>query len=598
MNLRGLQRCSVTSIDRENARKSCRMPLISVRFSSTLLQKPNVDFVTPEEATKVMYKLTRVSRDNEDFNRRMSLSVESILASVESLNPELMSRAVWCMISLDVSPQVILSLPIQEAIWGMDSHSITRLTHKLHRIVPANDVAIWDAVLGSVISRLDKMTPVELVTCCCSFAKAGFKTPLLYNRITSRFVQDETSTENCWDISSWKPRQVSLLIWCLSTSECTNWNLMKFLIHRLPHLVLSSTDVACILSGLSRSNFILEDELFALIPIKQIFSSSVHSLQTLCTTLHSIARLGSLDDRLLLSHRSRGDVFPAGFWVTQDLVKFLTDEVLKHGPSLPLRALAMLTWSLAKLRIRYSPVFDLISRIHFPEKNSVESRADMVTIISSIAAVASNAHLAETAHSLLASTDWTAEETSTCIHLLWSISMMEGQSSRVSENELRMLDRLTATTTDRTDASMLFHYTLVRGIQGIEFPFGFASWKLTNMQWMHEQPYPSTIESTVSRWLESIPSIQSVKNNAEIFPGIYTDILVDESVAIEVNGPSHYSFDLISGEMGLDTKSVRRNELIAKRVKKVVNFSFADFSDMLALTESDRISTLVKLISF
>jgi hypothetical protein len=566
------------------------------RSLSTVAKSENGTFLTPGQATKVMYKLTRFSKVNEDSIQQLDIAIRSIVHSVASLNPQALSRVVWCMISLNVDPQIILSLPLQDAIRHMDPPSITRFTHKLHHVVPGANLSIWESVLGTVMARIDEMTPVEVVTCCCSFAKAGFKTPTLYHHITSRLIPDESSLGPHWDIATWEPRQVALLIWCLNTSECTNWNLIKFLLDRLPHLTLSSKDVACILSGLSRSNFIHEDQTIAKIPIRQIFTVSTPSIQTLCTTLHSIARLASLDDRLLVSHRARGDVLPSDFWLTRDLVAFLTDEILNHAP-LSLRAMAMLTWSLMKLRIRYSPVFDLVSN-HFviPEKLSTESKADIVTIISSISAMTTNTQLAEIAHSLLASSDWTTEESSTLIHLLWSIGLMEGQSSPISEHELRTLSRLIATTTERTDASMLFHYTLLRGID-IRFPFGSTSWKLTNMQWVQEESNVSTIESTVSGWLKNIPSIRSVETSFEILPGIYTDILVNGEVAVEINGPSHYSFDLITGEMFLDTKSLRRNEIIAKKLKKVVDISFADFSDLLAMTESERDNTLVNLIS-
>jgi len=582
----GLKRISL------NAKKS---PLHIQRVAIHRDHDAGLQYLTPNQATKALYRLAKDPSSSQLSRDRIQFTIKTFDFYKRSLNPETVSRAAWSLVSLGCSRELLLSLPILEMVPQMNAKSLTRLVHKLHRVIPQDDSRVWEPVIDAVLNRIDEMTPVELVTCCHSFAKAGISTPELYRILTDRLVSD-TPISPTWDISTWHPRQVSLLLWCLSTSACTNWQLMKLLTGIIPNLDLCPTDVACILSGLARANLVCEEKTLAAIPILQICSTQKPTLHTLCTTLHSIARLASLDDRLLMDHRLSGELFPSSMssWLTGDVVRFLVDEIATYRSQLTFRALSMLTWSLSKLRLKADFVFDFVAQLEVPTTMTIEDRADLVAIVSSVASSGARKEISAIAHTLLQRTDWTDNEQSTLIHLLWSIGMMEGHSTILPPYETSVLQKLMRTTTERTDASMLFHYILMRGVD-VDFPFGQKSWTLTNTQWTDDQS--QSLEKVIVEWLGQLPEIHTVSQEAEITSGIFCDILLNNTIAIEVNGPSHYMFDLYTGEMSLDTKSIRRNEIVSNYVKQVVNISFLDYTDMLSLDKSSRNNRLRQFIS-
>ena len=318
------------------------MRVIQICFSSFSASSPRA-CKSPTVSTRLLYNLTKVDRSGLDRDVMTDDLVQSIIRHSASLSPTQVSQAVWSMISLGINGGTVMSLPIKDSVGKMDATSVTRLVHLLHRVPPAESHSLWTPIVETVIGRLPEMSPVEVVTCCHSIAKAGLSAPVVYRHLTDLLISPSGQTPH-FDISTWQPRQVSLLIWCISTSSCVNWDLMNLLLSRLPHLALSPTDVACILSGLARANFVCEDHILSSIPMAEIFSSPSNpppSIHTLCTCLHSLARLGSSDDRFLASIRPPKHVFPPDMssWLNQTTILSILNTIVNQRPSVSLRGL-------------------------------------------------------------------------------------------------------------------------------------------------------------------------------------------------------------------------------------------------------------------
>ena len=146
---------------------------------------------------------------------------------------------------------------------------------------------------------------------------------------------------------------------------------------------------------------------------------------------------------------------------------------------------------------------------------------------------------------------------------------------------------------------MLFHYTLLRGIV-IDFPFGLESWRNTNIQWnrdLSDSTNTNFLEHTVVGWFRDMVGNEFVRTQVEIVPGVFCDVLVHNNVVVEVNGPSHYIYDLETGDMRMDRKSLQRNKLIGTKVERIVNLSFHEINELMTMSKEERDRKLRKFIS-
>jgi hypothetical protein len=365
---------------------------------------------------------------------------------------------------------------------------------------------------------------------------------------------------------------------------------------------LNDIDIACILSGLARGHFYGEQTFLRTVSERwlKIFSNS--NIQTLSTALHSLTRLAVMDDRFMDDIRDNHSIFPRSMeWLTTDMIKGLT-ELIQSGPK-KLRAITMTIWSLGKLRVRH-PGFEAAA-LSLLESTANNSITDMIATVASLASLGV-VQVLPIAHDLLGRVDViNAPEIFPVIHLLWSIGLLEGSSSSMTSAESCILSSLFLKITERSDASMLYHYMQMRGA-GIDYPFGHESWESTNNRWVVDSE-PGTVERTVFEWFAQLPNVATVKFAHAVSPGLVADILVEFHgihgstimVPVEVNGPSHYVYYLDdtvgSLRMELDLKTRRRNELILsalqttyRQASEVWNISYIDYNKLCLLSVEER----------
>jgi len=218
------------------------------------------------------------------------------------------------------------------------------------------------------------------------------------------------------------------------------------------------------------------------------------------------------------------------------------------------------------------------------------------------------------AHKLLSVPSGAAAELFPTIHLLWSIGLLEGTSSDMTDFEGRIFTQLCTIITDKSDAAMLYHYMLLRGSQDREdFKFGRDSWRSMNDQWIVGEDTRGGAELAIADWIDRIPHVIKCQTGVEIFPGIFSDIIVHIKIdgivwmiPVEVNGPSHYVFRMPSAIPELDLKTIRRNEIILRSIglgphairiaRNVLNISYIDYNKLVSLGDAERVDVLLDMI--
>ena len=520
-------------------------------------------------------------------------SVGWIIDHSADLGPRLLAQSIWSMIRLGIPSAQVLALPIADRLAHMSPQSFASTVSLLHRVA-APDNEVWDTVVDQLSACHSEFPPVELVNCCLSVAKSGRDSTLLFRSLAATVIPQ---------IPSWDSRQITLLIHSMASANCSNWPLQRACIDVLTHRLeqapsrVNWIDVACAVGALSKSDWVGEDDFLSAVSrwaSECMHTSSAVPVHTLATLLHGIARLSSIDDRLMTTRRGTTDIFPPDLnWLNPQVISSIVDRVILRLPTVKnpndrIRVMAMTAWSLSSLGVEYEPWTQCVaSTVPTLIANLPSALADIVTVLSStalsgdsgIAPVASAVvdHMAQ--HEL--DSDLFAP-----IHALWSLALVH--DGPVSDSEVHLMNRLIARISQRADAAMLYHYLLLRG-GTIEYPFGLESWRLMNSQWRGKTG--SRAEDCICEWL--VP-LGEVVREREVLPGISADISyttkTGERVIVEVNGPSHYLFDLaMPGSMRLKSTAIARNRMMETATGiPVKTISFLDFNILEGLNESDR----------